>query len=84
MKRKYSALLLIVFALWLINSNVLVSKATGLVKVSFNEADHDLSDTAVSRGTEIEYRYRMYKGKLQYRRWNVTERKWIDKCWKYE
>lgn len=73
MKRKYSALLLMLFAIWLINSDVLVSRATSLAKASVAEVKQELSDTSVGRKFLIENRYRTYKGKLQYRRWNVTD-----------
>ena len=29
----------------------------------------------------IEYRYREYKNRLQYRRWNVTKKRWVDPHW---
>lgn len=44
----------------------------------------------LSEGTEenstystdtIEYVYRTYNGKLQYRRWNATKGYWIDATW---
>lgn len=30
---------------------------------------------------KIEYVYRTYNGKLQYRRWNATKGYWIDATW---
>lgn len=29
----------------------------------------------------IEYKYRVYNGVLQYRRWNATKGYWIDATW---
>ena len=30
---------------------------------------------------KLEYRYRTYQGRLQYRRWNITQNKWYDLYW---
>lgn len=29
----------------------------------------------------IQVKYRMYNGKMQYRRWNATRKKWVDPFW---
>lgn len=29
----------------------------------------------------IETKYRLYNGKIQYRRWNATKGKWVDPHW---
>lgn len=31
----------------------------------------------------IEYKYREYNGRLQYRRWNRTKNRWVDPYWIY-
>lgn len=30
---------------------------------------------------DIVYKYRVYQGKLQYRRWNNTKKCWVDSHW---
>ena len=30
---------------------------------------------------DIETYYRLYNGKVQYRRWNATKNKWVDPYW---
>lgn len=41
-------------------------------------------DTIVlMRSDVIEYKYREYKGRLQYRRWNATQNCWVDPYWIY-
>ena len=36
-----------------------------------------------SRATDkIEIKYRLYKGVIQYRRWNATKNRWVDSEWK--
>lgn len=36
-----------------------------------------------SRATDkIEIKYRVYKGVVQYRRWNATKNRWVDPEWK--
>lgn len=36
-----------------------------------------------SRATDkIEIKYRVYKGVVQYRRWNATKNKWVDSEWR--
>ena len=40
------------------------------------------SDETISpRGDIIEIRYRIYNGKLQYRRWNQSRNCWVDSEW---
>lgn len=31
----------------------------------------------------IEYKYREYKNRIQYRRWNATKKCWVDPYWIY-
>lgn len=38
--------------------------------------------TIMPRADVIEVKYRMYNGKLQYRRWNATRGYWVDSAWK--
>lgn len=41
------------------------------------ESDGDISTYA----DEIVWYYRIYKGRRQKRRWNLTQGKWVDKAW---
>lgn len=37
----------------------------------------------IARATDkIEIKYRVYKGVVQYRRWNATKNRWVDPEWK--
>lgn len=38
-------------------------------------------DRIVPYADVIETRFRTYKGKLQYRRWNLTKNCWVDPYW---
>lgn len=31
----------------------------------------------------IQYKYRQYNNRMQYRRWNVTRQRWVDPYWIY-
>ncbi len=41
----------------------------------------DTREAEPARGDQIEYRYRIYNGRQQYRRWNVTKKCWVDPKW---
>lgn len=38
-------------------------------------------DATIQATDVIEYKFRVYKGKQQYRRWNATKGKWVDPYW---
>lgn len=38
--------------------------------------------TVMPTADVIEVKYRIYDGKLQYRRWNATRGYWVDSTWK--
>lgn len=40
-----------------------------------------IEDNSTYSSDTIEYVYRVYEGKLQYRRWNATKGYWIDATW---
>ena len=40
-----------------------------------------VNNQPVLRAIKIEMKYRSYHGKLQYRRWNRTEKVWVDPDW---
>ncbi len=44
-------------------------------------AVQDSGETISPRGDIIEIKYRVFNGKIQYRRWNVTQQKWVDSEW---
>lgn len=40
-----------------------------------------LTTYELMRASDIEYRYRKYRGNLQYRRWDLKKKKWLDSHW---
>lgn len=40
------------------------------------------NSTIMPQADVIEVKYRIYNGKLQYRRWNATRGYWVDSTWK--
>lgn len=63
----------------LLSSSVCVIR-TEAANISITE---DGDNGIVVYADEIEYRYRDYNGRAQYRRWNVTRKCWVDKYWIY-
>ncbi len=50
--------------------------------VNVYAAQPPVNETASTRATDIlETKYRIYNGKLQYRRWNATLGCWYDPLW---
>ena len=45
------------------------------------ETASDNGETISPRADNIVIRYRIYNGKLQYRRWNETKQEWVDPDW---
>ena len=77
----------VVFAILFIN----LFSGFALTKKSFsNELDGMKSNSShmvygvygsMSASEKIKYRYRKYRGRLQYRRWNLEKKKWLDSNW---
>lgn len=52
------------------------------VKVeAFCNAKCEIEDTVAPQADVIETKYRSFGGKIQYRRWNKTQGKWVDSHW---
>jgi len=45
------------------------------------ERANEIMNAKNQRKDVIEYRFRTYNGIKQYRRWNVTQNKWVDDRW---
>ena len=45
------------------------------------ETASDNGETISPRADIIVIKYRMYNGKMQYRRWNETKQEWVDSDW---
>lgn len=43
----------------------------------------NISETMQPRASVIVYKFRNYKGRMQYRRWNETKGCWVDPAWIY-
>ena len=41
------------------------------------------NDIGLMSSDVIEYKFREYKNRLQYRRWNATRKFWVDPYWIY-
>ncbi len=53
---------------------------TNVVKIKADTINHS-SDSYIVMKADIITKYRMYYGKLQYRRWNKATGKWVDSHW---
>ena len=48
---------------------------------SQTQASIDSEESITPRGDIIVIKYRKIDGKIQYRRWNETQQKWVDSDW---
>lgn len=46
-----------------------------------SESEHITLETIETRSSVIVYKFRSYKGRPQYRRWNETTGRWVDPAW---
>lgn len=61
-----------------------------VIVLAFSFPSNALASSQNFAGTDIEVRaddviitrYRIYNGKIQYRRWNETKQRWVDPFWR--
>ncbi len=78
MKKKFLACLLIALSVTCLP----VSASSTTTKYASSISKIELSDRNLYTTDIIEYKYRISStGKLQYRRWNASRKKWVDPYW---
>lgn len=58
-----------------------VTGRTYASELNISNKSLDVSESQYFTSDVIVEKYRLYKGKLQYRRWNETKRYWVDSEW---
>lgn len=77
MKRKVALFFALAFCLQAVPANI----SAETVDVPNDCVDESGIETYAS--DVIVYKYRMYNGRVQYRRWNETRACWVDHMWIY-
>lgn len=81
MKRVKNFILVVLLSIWIVDMFPNNSFAMEMNVVERGTDTTRSSNVHVIQKAVIITKYRMYKGKLQYRRWNSTTGTWVDPCW---